>query len=77
MISFVEKSTFGRGNHIQVTRVMQAPPAGGSRPVTIGWIGEGRDGSFLYFEPDTNELNPRLVAQDLEELKKQIENLYK
>ena len=77
MVTYEEKSTLGRGTYIQVKRAVRRPHQGKVVPVVIGRIHETRDGQFAYFEPETNELNPTLVEDDLNELKKKIEALHR
>lgn len=76
VVTYEEKSTLGRGNYIQVKRAVRRPQLGKVVPVVIGRIEETRNGQFAYFEPETNELNPTFVEDDLSELKRRIEALY-
>ena len=77
MVTYEEKSTLGRGKYILVKRAVRRPHLGKVVPVVIGRIHETRDGQFAYFEPETNELNPTFVEDDLNELKRKIETLHK
>jgi hypothetical protein len=76
MVIFEEASTPGRGDHVLVKRVVKRP-LGEPIPVTVGWIAKTKDGSFSYFEPETNDQDPKIVADDLEELQKEVKALYK
>jgi hypothetical protein len=79
-IKFEEASTLGRGDHIKVKKIVKVGPNHSQykrlkgRPVlvTIGWISNGRDGIYRYYEPETNELNPIFTETDLEILKNKI-----
>lgn len=73
MVIFEERSTLGRGDYIEVKRTIRNPIHGRPVPVVIGRIAETTNGQFAYFEPETNELNPTLVEDDLEELKRQVQ----
>ena len=75
MVTFEETSTPGRGNHILVKRIVERA-MGKPIPVTVGWIGR-KDGRFSYFEPETNDQEPKIVGEDLNEIKKQVKALYK
>ena len=80
MISFEETSNLGRGRHIKVKLTTKVGPTHSQykklkeKPVTItiGRIEFSQDGMFRYFEPETNELNPRLIEDDLNKLKERI-----
>ena len=75
MVTFEKTSTPGRGDHILVKRIVKRA-LGKPLPVTIGWIGKA-DGRFSYFEPETNDLDPKFGSDDLAALQKQVEALYK
>jgi hypothetical protein len=75
MVTFEEASTPGRGSHILVQRTVTRE-LGKPIPVTIGWIGKAKDGGFGYFEPETNDVDPKIVGDDLAEVKKQVKALY-
>ena len=80
MISFDETSNLGRGRHIKVKMTIKVGPNHSEferlkgKPVTttIGRIEFSHDGMFRYFEPETNELNPTFVEDDLDRLKEKI-----
>jgi hypothetical protein len=76
MIDFKEVSTLGRGNHVKVRRTMVSPETRQPVLATIGWIAERNSGGFAYFEPESNELNPRFIEDDLATLKQAIERAY-
>lgn len=76
MVIFEETSTPGRGDHILVKRIVKRA-LGEPIPVAIGWIGKTKDGSFSYFEPETNDQDPKIVSDDLEGLQKQVKALYR
>jgi hypothetical protein len=76
MVTFEDTSTPGRGNHTLVKRVVKRE-LGEPLPVTIGWIGKAKDGGFAYFEPETNDVDPKIVGDSLEEVRKQVVALYK
>ena len=79
-IRFERKSTLGRGDHIVVKKFVKVGPnhsqykrlKGKPVLITVGWISEGRDGVYRYYEPKTNELNPTFTETDLEVLKDKI-----
>lgn len=75
MVTFEETSTPGRGSHILVKRIVERE-LGKPLPVTIGWIA-AKDARFSYFEPETNDQDPKIVSEDMNELKKQVKALYK
>jgi hypothetical protein len=80
VIEFKETSTLGRGNHIDVKKMVKVGPnhsqyerlKGKPVSITIGWISKGRDGVYRYYAPVTNELNPTFIETDLEVLKDKI-----
>jgi hypothetical protein len=80
MISFEETSNLGRGRYIKVKLTKKVGPGhsqykrlkGKPVTITIGRIEFSRDGKFRYFEPETNELNPTLIEDDLDKLKERI-----
>ena len=80
MISFEETSNLGRGRHIRVKLTKKVGPShsqykrlkGKPVTITIGRIEFSHDGMFHYFEPETNELNPILIENDLDKLKERI-----
>ena len=80
MISFEEVSTLGRGRYIKVNMTSKVGPNHSQykrlkgRPVTIviGRIEFSPDGMFRYFEPETNELNPKFIEDDLDRLKEKV-----
>lgn len=76
MVIFEETSTPGRGDHILVKRIVERA-LGEPIPVAIGWIAKAKDGSFSYFEPETNEQDPKIVSDDLAGLQKQVKALYR
>jgi hypothetical protein len=76
MVIFEEASAPGRGNHILVKRIVERA-LGKPLPVTIGWIGKAPDGGFSYFEPETNDKDPKIGADDLGTLQEQVKALYK
>jgi hypothetical protein len=76
MVTFEATSTPGRGDHILVKRIVKRA-LGEPIPVTIGWIAKTKDGTFSYFEPETNDKDPKIVADDLGELQKEVKALYK
>ncbi len=76
MVIFEETSTPGRGSHVLVKRIVKRA-LGEPIPVTIGWIGKAKEGGYAYYEPETNDLDPKIVADDLEELRTQVKALYK
>jgi hypothetical protein len=76
MVTFEETSTPGRGNHILVKRIVKRE-LGEPIPVTIGWIAKTPDGRFSYFEPETNDQDPKIIDDALEALQKQVRALYK
>ena len=76
MVTFEETSTPGRGNHILVKRIVKRA-LGDPIPVTIGWIAKTPDGRFSYFEPETNDQDPKIIEDGLEALQKQVRALYK
>lgn len=76
MVIFEETSTPDRGDHILVRRIVSRA-LGEPIPVTIGWIAKTPDGRFSYFEPETNERDPKIIDDDLEALQKQVKALYK
>ena len=76
MVIFEETSTPGRGSHVLVKRIVKRA-LGEPIPVTIGWIGKAKEGGYAYYEPETNDLDPKIVADDLEELRTQVRALYK
>ncbi len=45
-ITYVEKSTLGRGNYVEVKRPFKSPRDGRIVPIVIGWIGELRSGAY-------------------------------
>ncbi len=71
-------STLGRGEHIRVKRIIKPPQLEKPQLVVIGWISIPRSSSrrFSYFEPESNDLNPKFVEDDLEALKRKIAALY-
>jgi len=75
MVTFEETTTPGRGSHILVKRIVTRE-LGKPLPVTIGWIGKAKDGGFAYFEPETNDIDPKIVGDDVAEVKKQVNALY-
>jgi hypothetical protein len=76
MVIFEETSTPGRGDHFLVRRIVNRP-LGEPIPVTVGWIAKTKDGTFSYFEPETNDKDPKIVADDLNELRNEVNALYK
>lgn len=76
MVIFEKTSAPGRGDHILVKRIVKRP-LGEPIPVTIGWIAKTPEGRFSYFEPETNDLDPKIIDDDLEALQKQVRALYK
>lgn len=80
MISFEETTNLGRGRHIKVKLTKKVGPNHSQykklkeKPVTItiGRIEFSHDGMFRYFEPETNELNPTIIEDDLDKLKEKI-----
>lgn len=76
MVIFEDTSAPGRGDHILVKRVVKRP-LGEPIPVTIGWIAKTPDGRFSYFEPETNDQDPKIIDDALEALQKQVRALYK
>lgn len=80
MISFEETSSLGRGRYIRVRMTGRIGPGhsqykrlkGKAVRITIGRIEFAPDGGFQYFEPETNELNPVFIEDDLERLKERI-----
>jgi hypothetical protein len=76
MVIFEETSTPGRGNHILVKRIVKRA-LGEPIPVTIGWIAKTPNGRFSYFEPETNDQDPKIIDDALEALQKQVRALYK
>ena len=76
MVIFEKTSTPGRGDHILVKRIVKRA-LGKPIPVTIGWITKTPDGRFSYFEPETNDQDPKFGSDDLGALQKQVEALYK
>jgi hypothetical protein len=75
MVTFEESSTPGRGSHTLVKRIVKRE-LGSPLPVTIGWIGKAKDGGFAYFEPETNDVDPKIVGDNLEEVRRQVTALY-
>jgi hypothetical protein len=81
-IKFEEKSTLGRGNYIEVKKVVRVGPnhsqykrlKGKPVLVTIGWISKSQDSVYRYYEPETNVLNPTFTETDLEVLKGKIKS---
>jgi hypothetical protein len=76
MVTFEEASTPGRGSHILVKHIVERP-LGAPLPVTIGWIGKAKDGGYSYFEPETNDVDPKIVGDELKEVQEQVKALYK
>ena len=80
MISFKETSSLGRGRYIKVKLTKKVGPnhsqykrlKGKPVTITIGRIEFSSDGTFRYFEPETNELNPKFIENDLDRLKERI-----
>lgn len=80
MITFEKTSTLGRGSYIKVKLTKKVGPnhsqykrlKGKPVTITIGRIEISSDGSFRYFEPDTNELNPLFIENDIDRLKERI-----
>ena len=76
MVTFEETTTPGRGSHILVKRIVERE-LGKPLPVTIGWIGKSKDGGYSYFEPETNDIDPKIVGDALDEVKQQVVAVYK
>ena len=76
MVTFENASTPARGSHVLVKRIVKRE-LGDPLPVTIGWIGKSKDGGYSYFEPETNDVDPKIVGDDLEEVREQVQALYK
>lgn len=80
MISFEEASRRGRVRYLRVKLTMKIGEYGSRQggtdtrtlTVTIGRVERSPDGMFRYFEPETNELHPTVVDQNLRMLKKRI-----
>ena len=75
MVTFENASTPGRGGHLLVKRVVERE-LGDPLPVTIGWIGKSKDGGYSYFEPETNDIDPKIVGDGLEEVREKVKALY-
>ena len=64
MIKFEPTFTLGRGKHIRVLSTSRGP---------IGWIAEGQDKVYRYYEPYySKELNPTYSDTDLEALEEVV-----
>ena len=81
MIKFEKDSTLGIPSQIVVKQLTRFRPnhsknkkdGTNSYLAKVGWISEHPQGSFRYYEPITNELNPSFTSDDLESLKEQVE----
>ena len=81
MIEFEKKSTLGRPKQTVVKQLIRIGPnhskykknGNNSYMSEKGWISEHPEGTFRFYEPITNELNPTFSSSDEEDLKKKIE----
>jgi hypothetical protein len=73
MIKYEQRSTRAGKTYVAVRYALRLPGRAHVFFVTVGCIREIANNRFAYFEPESNDLNALLTADDMDFLKKQIE----